>query len=203
MIPVTVEWRIVASSARLPDIPGYNKRMQREDTDPWYRQFWPWFIMSLPATAVIAGLYTLWIAMQTTDSLVIQSDDGINVVTERNTAAEKEASRLGLSGLIDINSETGAVIVTLSSAANVDLPNSLALRMRHPTMASRDADVELLRAMPNSRGEATWAGHFITPPSGRYFITLSSGDIWRLSAEWSGQRQFRLKPVGQPDNGKR
>ena len=65
--------------------------MQREDTEPWYRQFWPWFIMALPASAVVAGLYTVWIAMQTTDSLVVQSDDGMNVVTERNTAAEREA----------------------------------------------------------------------------------------------------------------
>jgi hypothetical protein len=177
--------------------------MQREDTDPWYRQFWPWFIMALPATAVVAGLYTVWIAMQTTDSLVVSSDDGMNVVTERNMAAELEARRLGLSALVDINPDTGAVIVTLSSLAGVELPVSLALRMRHPTMASRDANVELLRAMPNSLGEATWAGHFITPPSGRYFMSLSSAHNWRLSAEWTGQTQFRLEPTGQPDNGKR
>jgi hypothetical protein len=175
--------------------------MQREDTDPWYRQFWPWFIMALPASAVVAGLYTLWLAVQTTDSLVVQSDDGMNVVTERNTAAEKEARRLGLSALIDINLETGAVVLTMSSAANVDFPDSLELRMRHPTMASRDATIELLRAMPSSRGDATWAGHFLKTPTGRYFITLSSGDTWRLSTEWSGQPQFRLDPTGQSGNG--
>jgi len=175
--------------------------MQREDTDPWYRQFWPWFIMAFPASAVVAGLYTVWIAMQTTDSLVIQSDDGMNVVTERNTAAEQEARRLGLSALVDINPETGAVLVTVISAANIELPRSLALRMRHPTMASRDANVELLQAMPNSRGEASWVGHFITPPAGRHFITLSSADTWRLSAEWSGQPQIRLMPVGQSPAG--
>ncbi len=139
--------------------------------------------------------------MQTTDSLVVQSDDGMNVVTERNTAAEQEARRLGLSALVDINPETGAVIVTVSTPANVELPNSLALRMRHPTMAPRDANVELIRAMPNSRGEATWAGHFITPPSGRHYITLSSANTWRLSAEWSGQPQIRLEPAGQSDDG--
>jgi len=175
--------------------------MQREDTDPWYRQFWPWFIMALPATAVVAGLYTVWIAMQTTDSLVVQSDDGMNLVTERNTAAEQEASRLGLRALVDINPDTGAILVTVSTAANIELPNSLALRMRHPTMASRDANVELVRAMPNSRGEASWAGHFITPPSGRHYITLSSANTWRLSAEWSGQPQIRLVPAGQPPAG--
>jgi len=156
--------------------------MQREDTDPWYRQFWPWFIMALPATAVVAGLYTLWIAM--------------------HMAAEQEASRLGLSALVSINPETGAVIATVSSHANVELPVSLSLRMRHPTMASRDANVELLRAMPNSRGEATWAGHFITPPTGRHYMTLSSANIWRLSAEWSGQPQIGLEPAGQSGDGK-
>jgi hypothetical protein len=171
--------------------------MQREDTDPWYRQFWPWFIMALPASAVVAGLYTLWIAMQTTDSLVVRSDDGMNVVTERNTAAENEAKRLGLSALVDINLDTGAVVVTMLSAANVELPNSLELRMRHPTMASRDASIALLRAMSNSSGNATWAGHFVRPPAGRYFMTLSSGNTWRLSTEWSGQAQIGLGPAGQ------
>jgi hypothetical protein len=171
--------------------------MQREDTDPWYRQFWPWFIMALPASAVVAGLYTLWIAMQTTDSLVVRSDDGVNVVTERNIAAENEAKRLGLSALVDINLETGAVVVTMSSAANADLPKSLELRMRHPTMASRDASIAVLRAMPNSSGSATWAGHFVRPPVGRYFMTLSSGNTWRLSTEWSGQAQIGLGPAGQ------
>ena len=203
MILVICEWRTAASSVRHPDNPSPKITMQREDTDPWYRQFWPWFIMALPATAVVAGLYTVWIAMQTTDSLVVQSDDGMNVVTERNTAAEREASRLGLSALVDINPDTGAVVVTVLSAANAELPDSLSLGMRHPTMASRDGNVEMLRAMPNSRGEASWAGHFLTPPSGRHFMTLSSADTWRISAEWSGQRQIRLVPAGQSDDDKR
>ena len=200
MIPVTGVSRIVDSSAQLPDHTLSDSTMQREDTVPWYRQFWPWFIMALPASAVVAGLYTVWIAMQTTDSLVIQSDDGMNVVTERNTAAELEAARLGLSATVDINLETGAVIVTMNSAENVDLPTSLELKMRHPTMASRDATIELLRAMPNSAGDPNWAGHFLTPPSGRYFLTLSSGNTWRLSAEWSGQLQIRLEPADQSAN---
>lgn len=35
----------------------------RIDEVPWYRQFWPWFVISLPATAVIASLVTVWIAV--------------------------------------------------------------------------------------------------------------------------------------------
>ncbi len=175
--------------------------MEREDIDPWYRQFWPWFLIALPAFAVVAGFYTLWLAMQSQDSLVVRSDDGVNVVTEQNLAAEQEAVRLGLVAKVDIHLETGAVVVNLSSLPGVDLPASLQLQMRHPTMVSRDSRIELLRAMPNSEGEPTWAGHFIKPLAGRYYVTLSSGNVWRLSDEWSGQSQFRLDPAGQPGNG--
>ena len=62
--------------------------MTDQDTKPWYRQFWPWFIICLPASAVVASLYTVSLAVRTTDSLVIASDDGMDVVTERNLAAE-------------------------------------------------------------------------------------------------------------------
>lgn len=38
---------------------------------PWYRQFWPWFIIALPAAAVIAGFFTLWLAVSNPDYLVV------------------------------------------------------------------------------------------------------------------------------------
>ena len=177
--------------------------MQREDTDPWYRQFWPWFIIALPASAVVAGFYTLWLAMQTSDSLVIRSDDGMQVVTERNTAAEQEAARLGLAAIIDIGLDTGTVAVALLSESGVNAQASLSLRMRHPTMASRDAVVELLPAIPDADGNPVWAGHFVSTPADRRYVTLSSGDRWRLSGEWSGDSTFRLQATGQPANGGR
>lgn len=182
--------------------------MQREDTDPWYRQFWPWFIIALPAMAVVAGLYTLWLAMQTNDSLVMRSDDGMRAVTERNTVAEQEAARLGLSALIKIQSDSGAVVVSLFAHPSVAesgaiSSNVLSLRMRHPTIASRDALIELLPAIPDADGNLTWAGHFVAVPDDRRYVTLSSGDEWRLTGEWSGEPSFRLEAAGQPANGSR
>ena len=57
------------------------------DTKPWYRQFWPWFIIALPASAVVASLYTVSLAVRTTDSLVVTSEDGMDVVASRHLAA--------------------------------------------------------------------------------------------------------------------
>ena len=45
--------------------------LPREDTEPWYRQFWPWFIIMLPASVVVAGLSTWYIAHRHADDLVV------------------------------------------------------------------------------------------------------------------------------------
>ena len=181
--------------------------MQREDTLPWYRQFWPWFIIALPASAVVAGLYTVWIAVQTEDSLVYSSDEGLDVVTERNLAAARAATVSGIAANIRIDPETGAIAVTLVSDTDtlvsdtdVGLPASLLLQMLHPTLAARDTESELVKALPDADGRPTWAGHFVDFPAGRYYAVLSAGDDWRLSGEWSGETELRLgAPAGDVD----
>lgn len=42
---------------------------------PWYRQFWPWFIIALPAAAVAGSLFTLWLAVSNPDHLVVDRDE--------------------------------------------------------------------------------------------------------------------------------
>lgn len=42
---------------------------------PWYKQFWPWFIIALPASVVVASFYTLWLAISNPDPLVIDEDE--------------------------------------------------------------------------------------------------------------------------------
>jgi hypothetical protein len=39
---------------------------------PWYREPWPWILMSGPAVVVVAGVATAWIAFATADSLVAE-----------------------------------------------------------------------------------------------------------------------------------
>ena len=64
------------------------------DVTPWYKQFWPWFLMALPATAVVGGIITIVIAMTNPDGLV--QDDyykaglGINRTLEREQQALAE-----------------------------------------------------------------------------------------------------------------
>jgi hypothetical protein len=41
---------------------------------PWYRQFWPWFILALLSSAVIASLASAYLAVHTTDVVLEHAD---------------------------------------------------------------------------------------------------------------------------------
>lgn len=69
---------------------------------PWYKQFWPWFIIALPASAVVAGFYTLWLAINTPDYLVVDDEEyqRLNSSLKAQPAVrEKKANKSDDSGL--------------------------------------------------------------------------------------------------------
>ena len=85
-------------------------QLNQQNTDPvpgqdlpWYRQFWPWFIIALPACAVIAGFITLWLAVSRPDYLVVDEDEYRRLKSElkaqaplkENTEGKSDESELG------------------------------------------------------------------------------------------------------------
>jgi hypothetical protein len=63
---------------------------------PWYRQFWPWFIIALPASAVIASFVSLWLAVSNPDHLVVTDAEYQQLRSELKAQApvhEAEASK--------------------------------------------------------------------------------------------------------------
>ena len=59
---------------------------------PWYRQFWPWFIIALPASAVVASFITLWLAISNPDQLVIEDEDYQRLNSELKAQAPEQKS---------------------------------------------------------------------------------------------------------------
>ena len=170
--------------------------MDREDPTPWYRQFWPWFIIALPASAVVAGLTTVWIAMQTTDSLVVKSEDGVRKAADRRISAERLASEMNLTALVEIDPDTGVVSAVIRSGDLADVPATLDLEFSHPAFAARDKLITLNKAMPDASGNPVWVGLFSKIPDERFYVVLKAGDAWRLSAEWRGETSLTLRPGG-------
>jgi hypothetical protein len=104
---------------------------------PWYTQFWPWFLIALPTTAVVASIASLVIAVRNADTLVRAdwSDAGEHINVE--LGLEREAHVRGVSAIVRLDPAENRVSVELDGVGVESLPR-LSLELRHPTDASRD-----------------------------------------------------------------
>ncbi|MBU0501078.1 MAG: FixH family protein [Gammaproteobacteria bacterium] len=114
----------------------------REDLEPWYRQFWPWFIISIPAATVVAGLVTLKIAATNPDSLVVDNYYKEGLAINKNLSRERLAKTLGLAADLDIDPETRQLKLSLSGKLT-DPPRMLELELYHPSAKDQDVRIKL------------------------------------------------------------
>ena len=143
---------------------------------PWYRQRWPWFLISLPAVAVVAGFITLYLAVRSDDG-VVEEDYytkglAINQVLDR----QDRAKQLGLSA--DIRQEGGLLVLTLASERELALPEQIRLALVNPVRAGLDKTITMRR-----RG-AQYVGDYPSVSVGRWKLVLEDeGGIWQLFSE--------------------
>jgi hypothetical protein len=163
-------------------------RPKVEDTVPWYRQFWPWFLIAIPSMAVVGGVITAVLATREPPSMVVDDYARIGLATHRRMARDERATTLGLGGELALLGDPPLVEVRLRAAGPVEWPERLQLTLAHPTLGDRDLRLELVRA-----GDV-WQGILpAAPPTRRYVqIEPPSGD-WRLGGELpAGQQRLAL-----------
>lgn len=117
-------------------------RPPREDTEPWYKQFWPWFLISLPLSVVIAALYTINLALESADGLVSDDYYKEGLAIHKNADSAANARALGIQGTMNYDAETGAVTLEFTKPLSTAL-QQLELTVTHPTLPNRDQQVQL------------------------------------------------------------
>jgi uncharacterized protein len=119
------------------------KRLPGGDTQPWYRQFWPWFLIALPASVVVAALATAYIAHQGADDLVVQDYYKDGLAINRQLEKEQRAAQLGISATLQFSTDSVRVKVT-----GPVTDTELQLLLSHPMEADSDFSVTLARVSP-------------------------------------------------------
>ncbi len=109
-----------------------------EDTVPWYRQFWPWFLIMLPASVVVAGLTTLVIANRHADDLVVDEYYKDGLAINRQLEKQQRARELGIGAELLV--EGRSIMVQTSGPVR---SSTLQLRLSHPMEADRDFELAL------------------------------------------------------------
>jgi uncharacterized protein len=157
---------------------------------PWYRQFWPWFLISIPATSVVAGFATLFIAMHDPDGLVTDDYYEVGLAVNRDIDRDVRATDLGLSADLDLDPARGTVGIRLDSRKPV-LTDRLYLSLVHPTRSGHDVQVVLPRSP-----QGTFVGHLRIPLRGNWHVLIEPADkTWRLEGRllWPGQTHLALR----------
>lgn len=143
---------------------------------PWYRQGWPWFLILLPASVVVAALFTLGIAIRNDDSLVSDDYYKDGLAINRELAKDRFALARGLSATLSYHTDTQGVELTLTGS--IDAPQRLRLDVVHPTDSGRDLQLRLHRV-----SDGSFAGRSPNPITGKRYLKLESdadASPWRL-----------------------
>jgi len=151
------------------------------DSEPWYRQFWPWFLIALPAAVVAASLYTVYIAATGADDLVVEDYYRDGLAINRQLEKKQLAESLGI--MADIQVAGRQVTIRTSGPVTAE---SLLLLLSHPLEADHDFAVQVGRAETG-----VYRAQLPAPvaPHWHWTLELDRGDGWRLDGDL-GQRDF-------------
>lgn len=145
-----------------------------EEIKPWYKQFWPWFLIALPGSVVIASMITINLAITDADGLVKDDYYKEGLAMNQDKAKKQMAESLGIKAFTAFDLESATVTVELNDAAIGNL-DKLILTLIHPTRSNNDMRIELSLTEPKVyKGELSQE---ITP--GNWWVRLlPENDTW-------------------------
>ncbi|MEW9796923.1 FixH family protein [Alteromonas sp. CYL-A6] len=154
---------------------------------PWYKQFWPWFLISVPVASFIMSGVMINIATTTENSLVV--DDYYKEGKAINLSLDKIAAAKRKNITTDLTIENGAISLKFHSGIPQE-GTALKLAFYHTTLEDKDTSVLLSRD-----AAGIYRGFSEQDLGGKWQITLTPvDDSWKIqktvSLPYSGVMKF-------------
>jgi hypothetical protein len=115
---------------------------QPTDTKPWYRQFWPWFLIALPTAMIVISVSLFGIALEKPFSMVNKDYYQEGLTINKNLDELKQAAILGLRAELAL-ADDHRIHVKLISNAPLDVA-AVQLQFDHPIDGAQDLDLVLI-----------------------------------------------------------
>lgn len=175
---------------RNPTGPGQDRHPMNAPKRPWFQQFWPWFLIVLPGSVVVAAIATLFIAIKHSDELVLDDYYKDGLAINQQLSQDRQARRQAI--VAEVSLRPGNDLSLRLIGQGLEGLDHLQLALQHPTSTLLDQQIVLTR-----QHRDTFEGHLDSALQGRWYITLQplphqqDGD-WRLKAEWDADTQTTL-----------
>lgn len=141
---------------------------------PWYKQFWPWFLIALPATVVVASLSTFALFQKNAVSLVAEDYYKKGKAINLDLSKLKVADQLGISAQLSATED--AIAIALDKG-QLDTFPTLKVHIQHRTLERKDVNV-----MVNPNQAGIYHIDLAEPMLGPWFIELASFDKqWKIN----------------------
>ncbi len=136
-----------------------------------------WMVIFFPSLAVVGGITTIIIALNTEDGLVVDDYYKQGLQINQVINHDEMARQLGLRAFVDINAKSGQMLVSLSAEGDLKLREEITFKLIHRTRSGQDQITTLSRV----KDSADYRG-YLKPPiiEGRWTIQISAENEWRL-----------------------
>ena len=155
--------------------------MQDVQPTPWFKQFWPWFIIALPSLMIVACMYLIALSFYNADELVNDDYYKEGLAINRQLEKDHRARELDARATLTLAADRKKLRLDLQGGFQ-HYPQMLQVEFEHPVSASQDTNLTL-----TYRDDQYYHGSLDAPIDGRWYIslqgTLASGEDFRLTGE--------------------
>ncbi|MEZ8142465.1 hypothetical protein A1OO_08100 [Enterovibrio norvegicus FF-33] len=157
---------------------------------PWYKQFWPWFLIALPGSVVVASLFTFTLFSKNQVSLVAEDyykeGKGIN----QDLSRLRQADALSLSARLTLSDDNAIVILDKGELAQFP---TIKVTFQHRTLADKD-----IEKMVNSDQNGRYRLALVEPLQGPWYVEINAFDgSWALNGRANFPSSDPVKLYGQ------
>ena len=137
-----------------------------------------WFVVGLPATVVVAAMFTLFLAARGSDDVVRDDFRKEGLAIYADPARDAAAATAGARATLVIDSAGGRLLATVALERGM-LPGTLLVVLSHATRAEFDRMITLQGT------DGHYQGSMEALPPGRWYVEITPADrSWRLRGDF-------------------
>lgn len=148
--------------------------INNEKNISWHKEHYVWMIIFFPLLAVVGGIITTILAVQSDDGLVV--DDYYKEGLEINRTLERDQSAVDyqLQADIKLDEALEEVIIVLKANSNFIYPENLSVTFLNSTRAGLDKEVSMIKTQ-----DKTYQSNLSRLAPGKWYVHIQRDD-WRL-----------------------